>query len=131
MELKDYQQLAGNENIIKYELVINQREDTSEVKKKKCLVLADTKAMIALVVEDDPEVIINVGIGSDPRSICLSDKLGYPNVWRGEIDDSIHCEMFASFDEETAIDMIKNTILLEIDNKMIDYEVLKKMVRDL
>lgn len=131
MELKDYQKLAGETGIVKYEVVINQMDDEPKIEKKKCLVLADTKAMIALVVEDDPEVVVLVGVGKRPESVCLADHLGYPNIWRGEIDDSIHCEMYASLDDETAIDMMKNTILLDIDRDLTECEVLKHLTNRL
>lgn len=131
MELKDYQKLAGDTGIVKYEVVIDQTESEPKVYKSKCLVLADTKAMIALAVEDDPETIVCVGVGIQPENVCLADHLGYPNIWKGEIDDSIHCEMYASLDDETAIDMMKNTILLDIDRDLTECEVLKHLTNRL
>lgn len=127
MELKDYQKLAGNTDIVKYEVVIDRNEGKPKMEKKSCLVIADTKAMIALVVEDDPDVIVNVGVGKSPYNVCLADHLGYPHVWKGEIDDAIHCELYATLDDETAIDMMKNTIMLDIEKDMTDCEELRDL----
>ena len=131
MELKDYQKLAGNTDIVKYEVVIDQTESEPKIYKSKCLVLADTKAMIALVTEDDPEVVICVGVGNRPENVCLADKLGYPHVWRSDIDDHFRCEMYATFDEETAIDMMKHTILLEIEREITGYDISRDLVNKL
>lgn len=118
MELKDYQKLTGNKSIVKYEMVVNRSEKEVEVKKSNCLVLASTDSIIALVAEDEPDVIVTIGIGNSPNNVCLSNQLGYPNIWNDETDGNFHCELFASLDEETAVDMMKNSIMIEIERDL-------------
>lgn len=127
MKLEDYQKLTGNTDIVKYEVIIDKGEEELKFEKKKCMVLADTHAMIALVVEDEPDVIVNVGVGKSPYNFCLSDQLGYPHIWKSELNETIHCDLYATLDEETAIDMMKNAILLEIAKDLTEYEVLRDL----
>lgn len=131
MELKNYQSLTGNTDIVKYEVVIDKTNEETRVYKNKCLVLADTKAMIALAVEDDPETIVCVGVGIQPENVCLVDKIGYPHAWESELDGYLHCEMYTTFDEETTIDMIKNTIMLELEKEITDREELRNLTSKL
>lgn len=110
MELKKYQELTGNTGVTKYEVILYIDNKKQVVNKSKCLVLANTKEMMAIVSEDDPDVIELIGIKHSARTVCMVNKLCYPNVWISQNDNTIRCEMFSTFDEETSIDMMRGSM---------------------
>ena len=70
MQLRKYQELTGNTGVTKYEVILYIDDKKQVVNKSKCLVLANTKEMMAVVSEDDPEVIEIIGKNCPGRSSC-------------------------------------------------------------
>ena len=131
MQLKNYQELTGNTGVTKYEVILYIDDKKQVVNKSKCLVLANTKEMMALVSEDDPEVIEIIGFEHNARTVCVANKLCDPNVWISRIDRAIRCEMFSTFDEETSIDMMRGSMAGFIKEEAKKFEPLLEAVGSL
>lgn len=131
MELKNYQELTGNTGVTKYEVILYIDDKKQVVNKSKCLVLANTKEMMAVVSEDDPEVIEIIGFEHSARTVCVANKLCDPNVWISRIDRAIRCEMFSTFDEETSIDMMRGSMAGFIKEEAKKFEPLLEAVESL
>lgn len=131
MELKDYQELTGNTGVTKYKITLYIDDKKQVVNKNKCLVLANTKEMMAVVSEDDPSVIELIGFEHSARTVCMANKLCYPNTWISRIDKAIRCEMFSTFDEETSIDMMKGSMAGFIKEESKKFEPLLEAVESL
>lgn len=131
MELKNYQELTGNTGVTKYEVILYIDDKKQVVNKSKCLVLANTKEMMAVVSEDDPDMIEVIGLGCIARTVCMANKLCNPNVWISRTDKSIRCEMFSTFDEETSIDMMRGSMAGFIKEEAKKFEPLLEAVDSL
>lgn len=131
MELKNYQELTGNTGVTKYEIILYIDDKKQVVNKSKCLVLANTKEMMAVASEDDPDVIELIGLGNSAKTVCMANKLCYPNVWISRIDKTIRCEMFSTFDEETSIDMMQGSMAGFIKEEAKKFEPLLEAVESL
>lgn len=131
MELKDYQELTGNTGVTKYEVILYIDDKKQVANKSKCLVLANTKEMMAVVSEDDPDVIEIIGLEHSAKTVCMANKLCYPNVWISRFDKAIRCEMFSTFDEETSIDMMRGSMAGFIKEEAKKFEPLLEAVDSL
>ena len=130
MELKNYQEL-GNTGVTKYEVILYIDDKKQVVNKSKCLILANTKEMMAVASEDDPDVIELIGLGNSAKTVCMVNKLCYPNVWISRTDKTIRCEMFSTFDEETSIDMMRGSMAGFIKEEAKKFEPLLEAVDSL
>lgn len=131
MELKNYQELIGNTGVTKYEVILYIDDKKQVVNKSKCLILANTKEMMAVASEDDPDVIELIGLGNSAKTVCMANKLCYPNVWISRTDETIRCEMFSTFDEETSIDMMQGSMTGFIKEEAEKFEPLLEAVDSL